>query len=802
MYLIPFLLKKSIMKNHLIIITIILFCFSFNLNAQSIHDDFEGSGTITTWASDACNINTSLANPQQTGINTSATVLEYHDVGGQYANIRFDKGSNFDLSTHYTFSLKIYVPSSGITGSSTNQISLKLQDGTLGSPWTTQSEVIKSIQLDQWQTVTFDFLNDTYINLDGASLPPTQRTDFNRVILQVNGENNNDHVKAYIDDFLYDTTVNTPINYVLVWSDEFDVDGAADASKWHHQTQLPAGGSWYNNEIQHYTDRIDNTFISGGNMTILAKKETFIDQGYTKTHTSARLNSKFAFQYGKVEVRAKLPTGIGTWPAIWMLGKNINEDGGYWDIQGFGNTGWPACGEIDIMEHWGHNQNYISSAMHTPSSSGATVNHGGQTISTASTGFHVYTVEWTSEKMVFSVDGVVHYTYNPVVKDASTWPYDAEQYLLLNIAIESSIEASFTQSAMDIDYVRVYQDAAIVPVSMTAAPDPVHDEGAAGVISIFSDDYTNVSGTDFDPNWTQATDATVEMIDGNETLKYTGLDYQGTEFTGQDISALTHLHVDFWTANSTTLDFYVISQTPTVDTDLYSLNISGTEQWISVDIPLSSFPNIDLTDVFQFKVVGDGTVYFDNLYFHNGTVTPVELTYFNAKAVGNHNVLSWQTENELNNSHFEIERSINGIDFEIIGTAEGQGITFEVTNYDFIDKNSAINTYYRLRQVDFDNQFEYSEIVTVNRKQVGNNNIRIYPNPVQNDLSINYEPATNETVQIKIIDMTGRVLVTQHRDLTQGDNQLIIDCANLPQGNYFIQLQSNSTSIIRMIVKQ
>ncbi|MFK7947919.1 MAG: family 16 glycosylhydrolase [Saprospiraceae bacterium] len=789
------------MKNHLLLL-IILLSVSINLYAQSIHDDFEGSGTITTWAGDNCNINISLINPQQTGINTSATVLEYHDVGGQYANIRFDKGSNFDLSTDYTFSLKIYVPSSGITGNSTNQISLKLQDGTLGSPWTTQSEVIKPIALDQWQTITFDFLNDTYINLDGASPPPTQRTDFNRVLLQVNGENNNDYVKAYIDDFTYGSSANTPTNYTLVWSDEFDVNGAADASKWHHQTQLPAGGSWYNNEIQHYTDRTDNTIVGNGNLNIIAKKETFTDQGYTKQYTSARLNSKVAFQYGKVEVKAKLPTGVGTWPAIWMLGKNINEDGGYWDNQGYGTASWPACGEIDIMEHWGHNQNYISSAMHTTSSSGATINHGGQTISTASTDFHVYAIEWTSEKIVFSVDGVVHYTYNPAVKDAATWPFDAEQYILLNIAIEPSIAATYTQDTMEIDYVRVYQDLSAAPTTPTAAPNPIHDEVAADVISIFSDSYSNVAGTDFDPNWTQGTNATIEIIDGNETLKYDNLDYQGTEYPAQDASALTHLHIDFWTANSTTLDFYLISQTPTVDTDFYSLNISGTEQWISIDIPLSSFQNVDMTDIWQFKVVGDGTVYFDNLYFHNGTVTPVELTYFNAKAEGNQNILSWQTENELNNSHFEIERSTNGIDFEMIGTIEGQGTTFDVTNYDFIDKNSEINTYYRLRQVDFDRQFEYSNIVNINRKQITNNDIRFYPNPIQDDLSINYESITNEPVQITILDMIGRVLIVQNKDLTQGDNQLNIDCTNLPQGNYFIQLQSNSTSIIQMIIKQ
>ena len=244
----------------------------------------------------------------------------------------------------------------------------------------------------------------------------------------------------------------------LVWSDEFDYVGAADDDKWFHQTIIPNGESWFNGEIQHYTDRLENTFINNGVMRITAKRENFTDQGVTKEYTSARINSKFAFQYGRVEVRAKLPSGIGTWPAIWMLGKNISERGAYWQLQGFGNTGWPACGEIDIMEHWGHNQNYVQSATHTPSSFGATINHGGQSIPTVSTDFHTYSLEWTEDRLVFAVDDVIHYIYDPAVKNSETWPFDAEQYMIFNIAIQPSIFPSFSQSTLEIDYIRIYQE--------------------------------------------------------------------------------------------------------------------------------------------------------------------------------------------------------------------------------------------------------------------------------------------------------------------------------------------------------
>ncbi len=242
----------------------------------------------------------------------------------------------------------------------------------------------------------------------------------------------------------------------LVWSDEFTGSGAIDTSKWFQQTQFIEPGGWSNNEQQHYTNRQDNSYVSNGTLKILAKKETFTDQGVTKQYTSARLNSKFAFTFGRVEVRAKLATGVGTWPAIWMLGKNIIEPGSYWTATS-GTVYWPACGEVDIMEHWGSNQNYVQSALHTSSSFGNTVNLGGQTIATASSDFHIYVLEWTIDKMVFSVDGVVHYTYNPAVKDSSTWPFNAPQYLLLNVAMESNVDPNFIQSAMEVDYVRIYQ---------------------------------------------------------------------------------------------------------------------------------------------------------------------------------------------------------------------------------------------------------------------------------------------------------------------------------------------------------
>ena len=201
----------------------------------------------------------------------------------------------------------------------------------------------------------------------------------------------------------------------------------------------------------------------------------------TKQYTSARLNSKFAFTYGRIEVRAKLATGAGTWPAIWTLGKNIDEPGGYWEPQ-FGNVGWPACGEMDIMEHWGINQDHISSAVHTPSSFGGTVNVGGMNLPGVSENFHVYALDWYPNRLDFSVDGTVFYTYEPAVYDASTWPFTADRYILLNVAINGDITSAFTETDMVIDYVRVYQASGIglqereEPRSLKVYPNPAVNE--------------------------------------------------------------------------------------------------------------------------------------------------------------------------------------------------------------------------------------------------------------------------------------------------------------------------------------
>lgn len=259
--------------------------------------------------------------------------------------------------------------------------------------------------------------------------------------------------------FLVTSNISFAQDWNLVWSDEFESNGAVNSEKWHHQTLLPNGYSWYNSELQHYTNRIQNSYIENGLLKIVAIKENFTDQGHTKQYTSARLNSKFSFTYGKVEVRAKLPYGVGTWPAIWTLGKNIIEPGGYW-TNSFGTTSWPACGEIDIMEHWGHDPTVIAGSIHTPMSHGDTWTNGHTNVNDYNEEFHIYSIDWNENRIQFFVDDVLYYTYNPSPKDSENWPFNQEMFFILNVAMGGhwfDIDPQFTESTMEVDYIRIYQ---------------------------------------------------------------------------------------------------------------------------------------------------------------------------------------------------------------------------------------------------------------------------------------------------------------------------------------------------------
>jgi beta-glucanase (GH16 family) len=226
----------------------------------------------------------------------------------------------------------------------------------------------------------------------------------------------------------------------LVWSDEFNTNGAPDPAKWGYD--LGAGG-YGNNELEYYTNRPENVIVENGVLKIKAIKENYNGSPYT----SARLLSKgkFAFKYGKVEVSAKLPAGVGTWPAIWMLGDNNNT------------VGWPDCGEIDIMEHRGSELNKIFGTFHYPGHSGGNADGGTKMISNATTAFHKYSLDWSASAIrIYVDDQLVHSLAN-----SASVPFNHDFFFILNVAMGGtfggSVEPNFSNATMEVDYIRVYK---------------------------------------------------------------------------------------------------------------------------------------------------------------------------------------------------------------------------------------------------------------------------------------------------------------------------------------------------------
>lgn len=233
----------------------------------------------------------------------------------------------------------------------------------------------------------------------------------------------------------------------LVWSDEFDREGRPDAAKWTYEE-----GFVRNREKQFYTkDRPENARVENGHLIIEARKESFGKAEYTSASLTTR--GKASWTRGRIEVRAKLPTGRGTWPAIWMLGTDRTLGG------------WPACGEIDIMEYVGFNPETIHANVHTKKYNHTKGNNKGDKIQVAKPweDFHTYAVEWFPDRLDFFVDGKKYFSYANEQSGPEAWPFDQPEYLILNTAIGGSwggqqgIDDSIFPQQFAIDYVRIYQ---------------------------------------------------------------------------------------------------------------------------------------------------------------------------------------------------------------------------------------------------------------------------------------------------------------------------------------------------------
>lgn len=236
----------------------------------------------------------------------------------------------------------------------------------------------------------------------------------------------------------------------IIWGDEFEESGSLNPEKWGFDI---GGNGWGNNERQFYTSRPENARVENGNLLIEARRESYEGNQYT----SARVVSKDKgdFKYGRFEVKAKLPVGVGTWPAVWMLATKTT----------YGTQYWPDNGEIDIMEHVGFDQNVVHGNIHTKSFNHSIGTNKGNkiTVAGASEDYHVYAIDWLPNRINFEVDGNIYFAF---IKETGynwpEWPFDQNFHLLMNIAVggawggQQGVNNDAFPQKLLIDYVRVY----------------------------------------------------------------------------------------------------------------------------------------------------------------------------------------------------------------------------------------------------------------------------------------------------------------------------------------------------------
>ena len=238
---------------------------------------------------------------------------------------------------------------------------------------------------------------------------------------------------------------SVPEGMSLVWNDEFDYEGAPDPDKWDYST---GGNGWGNGELQFYTNKRDNSIVQDGKLILTAQ----IQNGLW---TSARLKTqhKGDWTYGYFEIRAKLPRGRGTWPAIWMLPTFMK----------YGN--WPRSGEIDIMEHVGFDQDIVHTSVHTNAFNHKNGTHktAHDKVSGATRKFHTYAMEWDPDFIQWYIDGEPFYRFDNPREGTAKWPFDIPFYLIINLAIggtwgaQEGVDEKMEEARMYVDYVRVYQ---------------------------------------------------------------------------------------------------------------------------------------------------------------------------------------------------------------------------------------------------------------------------------------------------------------------------------------------------------
>jgi beta-glucanase (GH16 family) len=379
---------------------------------------------------------------------------------GEYYWMMWDFGNGvYDTTDNKSMSFEVYYPEAGEF-----PVSLKTMNYTGSTQTATRTVSIANSNLIVSFTAVIDPENPNYVTLTNTSQGLVD--SFKWLYLDQIVENQMEYIAyfPFAGDYEVElvvtkggidysekqelTIAEDDPNYdpTLVWAEEFDYSGAPNPQKWNIET---GAGGWGNNELQHYTNRVENAMVENGVLTITALEEDYSGSNYTSARITTQ--NKFDIKYGKIEARIRLPFGQGLWPAFWMLGANINT------------VGWPACGEIDIMEMVGgeNGDNTCHCTLHWDND-GEEASYG-QSYTLPSgifaDDFHIFSVEWDSQEIRGYVDDIQYYTADITPSELSE--FQQNFFIILNLTVGGdwpgppNASTTFPQT-MEVDYVRAY----------------------------------------------------------------------------------------------------------------------------------------------------------------------------------------------------------------------------------------------------------------------------------------------------------------------------------------------------------
>lgn len=545
-------------------------------------------------------------------------------------------------------------------------------------------------------------------------------------------------------------------NWTMIYSDEFDVAGKPDPTKW---TVDPKPKGWINGEQQVYTDTThDNAKVRNGELVITGKRD-YPTGDSTAPWSSARLISqnKMDFRYGKVAVRAKLPRARGSWPAIWLMPTT----------SAYG--AWPKSGELDIMEHVGNNFGTVLSTVHTQNNNWTNGSHlsASKKIMDADTVFHVYAMEWTPDSIRFTYDSVKCYTYVNPHTDWKDWPFDQQFHIILNVAIGGGMGGTITPAdfpdSMTVDYVRVYQKGLGTPILDTIMLSPADIRFIAGKQQQYTAKAYDQNGQPMTitPTWSITGNGNSITSGGLATLDTSGIVTVTATVNG--VTKSTSTYVNRRIPNYKTIPVKIEAEQfdnsnscctePTSDAGGgQNISFIGAGTWFEYDIAVPA----DTVDYrFQFRVAVSTSCSL-TIQLNDSTLQTVNLPVSGG----------WQNWSTVTSAPVTLRPGNQTI--RIYSNASGWN--FNWLNIVRDSSAARVATY-------------AAPVIAKDEK------LRIYPNPTSGQLTIDLQGKRYKT--ITLLDIQGNII--RQWGIRAGESQISRDLGFLPAGTYFLRFDAQKT---------